>query len=91
MAVELGHIYDGMMVNLRADNEKLRGRALRMVETIAHADEATANDALKVSEGNVKLAVLIAAGADGLAHANALLNDASGKLRPALHQLENGN
>ena len=91
MAVELGHIYDGMMVNLRADNEKLRGRALRIVGTIARVEEVKAADALRASEGNVKLAVLIAAGANGVAHANALLNDASGKLRPALHQLENGN
>ena len=30
----LGHVHDGMMVNLRADNAKLRARAARIVSTI---------------------------------------------------------
>ena len=89
MAVDLGHIHDGMMVNVRADNTKLRDRALRIVQTITGCDESIATKALEVAEGNVKPAILIAAGASGVDHASALLTDANGRVRPALHRLEN--
>ena len=35
VAIHLGHVHDGYMVNLRADNIKLRGRAARIVAAIA--------------------------------------------------------
>ena len=34
VGVRLGHVYDGLMVNVKADNDKLRGRAARIVTTI---------------------------------------------------------
>ena len=45
MAVQLGHVHDGFMVNVVADNIKLRGRARGIVMAIAGVDEATASDA----------------------------------------------
>ncbi len=42
MGMRLGHVHDGMMVNLRADNEKLRARAVAMVQRIADVTEAQA-------------------------------------------------
>ena len=35
VAIHLGHVHDGYMVNLHADNMKLRGRAARIVAAIA--------------------------------------------------------
>src|SRR5690606_33398440 len=35
MAVHLGHVHDGFMVNLIADNSKLRGRAKRIVMAVS--------------------------------------------------------
>lgn len=59
----LGHVHDGYMVNVIADNAKLRDRAARIVATIAGADTGTAAAALATTGGRVKPAVLVAAGA----------------------------
>ena len=37
MAIHLGHVHDGYMVNLHADNTKLRSRAARIVAAISGA------------------------------------------------------
>ena len=63
MAFELGHVVDGHMVNVAADNAKLTSRAARIVATLGNCDEATALACLDRSNGSVKLAILIAAGA----------------------------
>ena len=87
MAVQLGHVHDGFMVNVVADNIKLRGRARGIVMAIAGVDEATASDALDRSGGAVKTAVVLAAGARDVGEATALLVQSGGKLRPALEAL----
>lgn len=81
--VALGHVHDGMMVNLRADNAKLRDRATRIVARIAAVDETAAAAALDTAGGAVKPAVLIAL---GMEHPAALkvLEDTGGNLRTAL-------
>ena len=83
VGVRLGHVYDGLMVNVIADNEKLRGRAARIVMRITGVDQDKAHDALSLSEGAVKPAILIAAGATP-AEAGALLGRTGGNLRAAL-------
>lgn len=87
MAMELGHIYDGMMVNLRADNIKLRERARRIISEITNTPDAEAMKALETSNGNVKLATLLAAGAHNVEQALRLLEVSDGQLRPALEQI----
>jgi len=82
----LGHVHDGMMVNLVADNEKLRGRAAGMVAQIANVDTDSAKASLEKAGGVVKLAVLLASGADA-AIAGQLLDDTKGNLRAALARL----
>jgi N-acetylmuramic acid 6-phosphate etherase len=84
IGVHLGHVYDGLMVNVIADNEKLRRRAARIVMRITGADDAKAVRALELSNGAVKPAVLIAAGAGDAQHAQALLGRSKGNLRAAL-------
>jgi N-acetylmuramic acid 6-phosphate etherase len=58
----LGHVYDGMMVNVVPENDKLRVRAARMVATIAEVNETEALHALNKGGSNVKAAVLITKG-----------------------------
>jgi len=62
MAIELGHVHDGMMVNVRADNAKLRARAQGIVGRIAKVTDDAATTALVAAEGDVKTATLVAAG-----------------------------
>jgi len=87
IAIRLGHVVDGQMVNVRADNAKLRGRAARIVSRIAKVGEADAVQALDAADGEVKPAILIAAGAKDAAEAGAKLADHKGNLRAALAAL----
>ncbi|KKB09208.1 N-acetylmuramic acid 6-phosphate etherase [Devosia chinhatensis] len=86
MAIRLGHVHDGMMVNLLADNAKLRERAKGIVMSIAGVDAEKASAALDLTGGAVKPAVLIAAGA-AADRAALLLDRHEGHLRPALAEL----
>ena len=82
----LGHVHDGYMVNLCADNAKLRDRAARIVAAIAGCDEPAARAALAVTDGAVKPAVLVAAGAAADRVAD-LLTRSGGVLADALRQI----
>jgi len=86
MAVALGHVHGGMMVNLRADNDKLRARAIGIVARIAGVDADAAQDALITANGDVKPAVLIAAQGMSLQDAARRLEATDGILNDALEQ-----
>jgi N-acetylmuramic acid 6-phosphate etherase len=86
-AIHLGHVHDGYMVNLHADNMKLQGRAARIVAAVAGCDEKAALAALEKTGGKVKPAVLIAAGAADAKAAEELLDRTGRRLRPALLKL----
>ncbi|WP_369235783.1 N-acetylmuramic acid 6-phosphate etherase [Jiella sp. M17.18] len=88
MAVELGHIHDGLMVNVQADNAKLVQRAVRIVATVAQAGEERAADCLERAGGSVKLAVLMASGAASPEEAARRLEQAGGRIRPVLAALQ---
>lgn len=87
MAIHLGHVHDGFMVNVIADNLKLRGRAQRIVMAVSSVDETAAAAALERAGGAVKVAILLAAGADGVEAAQRMLAESNGHLRPALGML----
>lgn len=86
MALQLGHVHGGMMVNLRADNDKLRARATGIVARIANVDTEKAKLALDAANGDVKPAVLIAARGISPKDASAVLNASNGVLKSALEQ-----
>ncbi len=90
MGLQLGHVHDGHMVNVVADNAKLRDRAARIVADVAGADAAAAGAALAATGGAVKPAVLLAAGARDRGHADRLLAASGGHLGPALDALRSG-
>ncbi len=83
VGVQLGHVHDGMMVNVVADNAKLRDRAARIVARVAGVDTGIARVALNRTNGAVKPAVLVAKGASPDA-ANARLDLAGGMLAEAM-------
>jgi N-acetylmuramic acid 6-phosphate etherase len=87
-AIRLGHVHDGYMVNLHADNQKLRARAAHIVASIAGCGEEQAQACLEQAGGAVKPAVLLAAGAADMVAALKLLDSNGQKLRPALIELE---
>jgi N-acetylmuramic acid 6-phosphate etherase len=79
----LGHVHDGLMVNLVSDNAKLRKRASRIVRQIASVSEDAAEEALIASGYDTKLAALIASGVD-IECARVQLDRAGGRLRDCL-------
>ncbi|QRM55959.1 N-acetylmuramic acid 6-phosphate etherase [Sinorhizobium sp. BG8] len=87
VGIKLGHVHDGYMVNLKADNIKLRGRACRMVAEISGVEPGEAERLLAKSSGSVKAAVLLAAGAPDAAAAEAVLERSGQSLRRALKSL----
>lgn len=84
--IKLGAVYDGMMVNVRADNLKLKKRAHGIVAAISGAGDEQATSALEAANGNVKLAILICAGAKSVQSAQQQLVDTDGNLRVALER-----
>jgi N-acetylmuramic acid 6-phosphate etherase len=87
IALRLGHIHGGHMVSLRADNTKLRQRALRIVGDLCGADAAAAARALEAADGAVKPAVLLASGEGGIDAALSRLLRHDGRLDRALDEL----
>jgi N-acetylmuramic acid 6-phosphate etherase len=78
-----GRVYKGLMVNMQANNAKLKKRAERMVRQITDCDEEAASGALAQSDGDIKVAVMIAMGfAPGVAVQT--LSQMNGNLRLAI-------
>ena len=87
MATRLGHVHDGYMVNVTADNLKLKQRARRIIAAVAGVDEDEAANWLDRAQGSVKAAILMAAGAGDIETARILLDRTHDRLRPALSML----
>jgi N-acetylmuramic acid 6-phosphate etherase len=86
----LGHIYRGHMVNVRAENDKLRRRAVHIVASIAGIDDDAAGACLGRAKGDVKCAIVIASGAPTRENAQDLIRQAGGDIGAALARLRQG-
>lgn len=62
--LRLGKVYRGRMVEMRATNVKLAGRARAMVAELAGVDGDSARAALAATDGHIAGAVLVAMGRD---------------------------
>ena len=83
--VRLGKVYEGLMVDLKATNSKLHDRCLRILcELCPGMDRAAADDLLQQSDGQLKVAILMArSGIDGV-EASRLLSLHEGDLAKAI-------
>ncbi len=91
MAMKLGHVHDGYMVNVRADNIKLKRRSQSIVATIADCGQEEAAIFLDLAGGAVKSAILLACGARDRLQAERILEGTGHRLRPALSELKSAN
>jgi N-acetylmuramic acid 6-phosphate etherase len=82
----LGKVYRGLMVDVRAGNEKLVKRSEDILIELTGRNREEVRDALSTAKGSVKLAVLLLNGCD-LSSAKQLLDTANGQLGIALRQL----
>jgi N-acetylmuramic acid 6-phosphate etherase len=83
LMVLLGHVYDGLMVDMQAVNQKLVRRSEDMLVRLTGSSRDAARAALLQAHGSVKLAVMLLHGCDPDRGAQ-LLDQAGGRLRMAL-------
>jgi N-acetylmuramic acid 6-phosphate etherase len=83
LMISLGRVYDGLMVDVQAVNEKLVGRSEEMLIRIAGCDRDAARDALHRARGSVKLAVMLLHGCS-VDEGARLIDRAQGQLRAAI-------
>lgn len=77
-------VYENLMVDLVATNEKLHARARRIVERVAGVDALHAAALLESAEGSVKVAIVMARRDCSAPAARVLLELAQGRLRLVL-------
>ncbi len=82
--IRMGYVFGNLMVNVQPRNEKLRDRAKRIVSTAAEIGPEDAQHLLDASEGNVRLAILMARTGADIAQATRLLEAARGSVSRAL-------
>jgi N-acetylmuramic acid 6-phosphate etherase len=58
--IRLGHTYSNLMIDMPATNEKLRSRAVRMVELAAGVARPIAAQAIRDADGSVRVATVMA-------------------------------
>jgi N-acetylmuramic acid 6-phosphate etherase len=86
LMILLGKVYRGLMVDVRAVNEKLVKRSEDILIQLTGRNREDARDALSSANGSVKVAVLLLNGCD-LESATQLLINANGELGTALRHL----
>jgi N-acetylmuramic acid 6-phosphate etherase len=59
LLIRAGHVYQNLMVGLKASNDKLRDRAARIVATLTGLARERAFEVLDAAGGDVKIAVLM--------------------------------
>lgn len=84
--IKLGKVYSNQMVDLRATNDKLRNRAVRIFCTITKADEKIAAEYLKLADMDTKLAILMYSSGVDKKQAAELIAKHDGFLRGALEE-----
>lgn len=82
--VRLGKVYENLMVDLRATNDKLRERSIRIVRALTGLSIENAQALLKKSEGSVKTAIVVHRLDASLNDAKNRLEKSGGSLRRAL-------
>lgn len=82
--VRIGKVYDNLMVDLRVSNEKLKNRALNMIEEICKIDKNHAEKLLDQADGKVKCAIVMYKKSIGKEEALKLLEENDGFLRKGI-------
>lgn len=80
LMVRTGRVYENLMVDMRATNEKLRDRAARVISTLTGLPRGSALALLEEAGGSVKTAVVMARRGIARPGAEELLDSAGGRL-----------
>lgn len=86
--IRLGKVYGNLMVDLKATNEKLRDRSIRIVMELTNLSRPHAAKLLARAQGKVKAAIVMHFRRVDLIRALAILKENSEFLRLAISQIE---
>ncbi|MCP4259243.1 MAG: N-acetylmuramic acid 6-phosphate etherase [Planctomycetes bacterium] len=84
--IKLGKVFGNLMVDLKATNDKLRDRSLRIVMEITHLSRLRAKKLLTDAKGKVKVAIVMHFRRTDLAGALKILNESDQFLRKAIEE-----
>lgn len=87
LMVHSGRVYENLMVDLRATNDKLRDRAARIVASVTGLRRRASLHWLDASGGAVKVALVMAVGGLDRASAERLLDSCNGRVDKALERV----
>ncbi len=82
--IRLGKTFGNLLIEMQTTNEKLRGRAARIVAAATGVDAAQGRRLLEAADGEIKTAILIGRTGLDAAAARSRLQAAGGNLRRAL-------
>ncbi|MBL1419310.1 MAG: N-acetylmuramic acid 6-phosphate etherase [Alphaproteobacteria bacterium] len=85
--VQIGKCYGNRMVDLKASNEKLQARALKLVREITKVDTAKAIMTLEAAEWNVKTSILMIKAVISAETAVKIIAENDGRLALAIEKL----
>jgi N-acetylmuramic acid 6-phosphate etherase len=86
--IRLGHVYEGLMVDVQASNSKLMRRSEKILAQLTGHGLDKVHEALRQARGSVKLALLLLEG-NGFDESKAALDAAAGDLRAAKELMDN--
>jgi N-acetylmuramic acid 6-phosphate etherase len=84
--IRLGRVYDNWMIGVALTNSKLRARGLRILMEASGADVAESTRALRQSEHNLAIALIMLRTGASAQQAKRLLRDSHGHVYNALNQ-----
>ncbi|MHC4241514.1 MAG: N-acetylmuramic acid 6-phosphate etherase [Planctomycetota bacterium] len=84
--IKLGKVYGNLMVDLKATNDKLRDRSVRIVMEITNLSRRRAKRLLEEAQGKVKAAIVMHFRRTNLAGALKILNECDQFLRKAIEE-----
>jgi N-acetylmuramic acid 6-phosphate etherase len=82
--VQLGHAYENLLIDMERTNQKLEGRAVRILQEASRASVSSAKHALRASGHNMRVGLVMLKRGVNAGEAKKLLAQANGNLRMAL-------
>ena len=82
--VEMGHAYENLLIDMEMTNQKLEGRAVRILQAASGKNVSAAEHALRSAGHNMRVGLIMLRRGVDAAEARKLLGKANGNLRAAL-------
>ena len=84
--VEMGHAYENLLIDMEMTNQKLEGRAVRILQAASGKNVSAAEHALRSAGHNMRVGLIMLRRGVDAAEARKLLGKANGNLRAALSE-----